>query len=124
VGTVVSATTLAALRVPVRPTAVPRNTVYRIRICANRDLSEVLHRLTEHDVQVLEIRRCAEPSRPGRRAAPAPSQETGDLPATAVGVVVPFRLRTRPSPSGAGPAPDGRSSREPGFDPGEDGSAG
>ena len=129
VGTVVSAATLASLRVPVRPTAVRRNTVYRIRILATRDISEVLHRLTEHDVQVLEIRRCTEPSRPERRAVPAPSPECGErevgvVPAPTDGVVVPFRRRTWLSGLGAGLGPDRRSSPSPGSDPGEGGSAG
>jgi hypothetical protein len=116
VGTVVSAATLATFRLPVRPTAVPRNTVYRIRVHTNRDLSELLHRLTEHDVQVLEIRRCAEPSRPSRPSRPvnAPPPETADLPAAADGVVLPFRERTRSVPTGA----------DPGFHPVDDDSAG
>jgi hypothetical protein len=113
VGTVVSAATLATFRLPVRPTAVPRNTVYRIRVHTNRDLSELLHRLTEHDVQVLEIRRCAEPSRPSRPVH-APPPETADIPAAADGVVLPFRERTRSLPTGA----------DPGFHPVDDGSAG
>jgi hypothetical protein len=111
VGTVVSAATLATFGVPVRPTAVPRRTVYRIRVHTNRDLSEVLHRLTEHDVQVLEIRRCAEPSRPSRPEHAA-RQETGDLAAATDGVVLPFRERTPAFPPGP---------RCPSFD---DGSAG
>ena len=111
VGTVVSAATLATFRIPVRPTAVPRNTVYRLRVHTNRDLSELLHRLTEHDVQVLEIRRCAEPSRP-RGPVHAPPEETWDLPEAADGVVLPFRERTRSFPT------------DPGLDPVDGGSAG
>ena len=61
VGTVVSEATLATFRVPVRRTDVRRQTVYRLRVPTDRDLSELLHRLTERDVQVLEIRRCPEP---------------------------------------------------------------
>jgi hypothetical protein len=117
VGTVVSAATLATLRVPVRPTLVPRNTVYRIRIAADRDLSEVLHRLIEHDVQLMDVRRCAEPSPPVRPAAPAPSQESGDLaPTDADGVVIPFPGSPRPSSSGAGSVRGRRSWVGPGID--------
>ena len=95
VGTVVNPATLATFRVPVRPTTVPRSTVYRFRVPADRDLSEVLHRLTERDVEVLEIRRCAEPR---RRTVPdwadvAPRED--DDPD---GVVVAFRARGIPTP--------------------------
>jgi hypothetical protein len=112
VGTLVSKAALATFRIHVRHVAVPRKTVYRFRVIADRDLSEVLDRLTDHDVEVLEIRQCAEPPRRERRAEPAarvaPPQETGETgePAEAgVGVILPFRARTGPSPSGAGPAP-------------------
>ena len=103
VGTVISPATLASLRVPVRPITVRRNTIYWIRVLASRDISEVLHRLTEHDVQVLEIRRRAEPSPSERRAVRPPSEEsvrpvTGDVPLPADGVVVPFRRRSSPTP--------------------------
>jgi hypothetical protein len=98
--------------------------VYRIRVRADRDLTDLLHRLTEHDVQVLEIRRWSPPSRPSRPAEQACPQELEDLPAPGTGVVVPFPVRTRPSPSGAGPALRCRSSRVAVFDPGDDGSAG
>ena len=104
VGTVVSPATLASLRVPVQPITVRRNTVYWIRVLASRDISEVLHRLTEHDVQVLEIRRRAEPSPSERRAARAPSPEIAvpaaeEPPAPADSVVVPFRRRPWATPA-------------------------
>ena len=115
VGTVLSRAALAAFHIRVTPTAIPRKTVYRFRIPADRDPSEVLHRLTEFDVQVLEIRRCfdAGPRDPGRdgprRGVPAP--EVGAPPAADAGVVVPFRARVhtpgfRPAPGG----PDGHGS--------------
>ena len=63
VETRLSPAALATFCVPVRPTDVPRNTVYRFRIPGDLDPYEVLHRLAEHDVQVLELRRCHEPSR-------------------------------------------------------------
>jgi hypothetical protein len=63
VGTLLSRAALATFRVPVRPTAVPRSTVFRFRIHTDRDLPDVLHRLTERDVQVLEIRRLPESTR-------------------------------------------------------------
>src|SRR6476661_7674899 len=100
VGTLLSRAAVAAFHVPVTPTAIPRNTVYRFRIPADRDPSEVLHRLTEFDVQVLEIRRCSDVGRrdrgqvsPGREAPPpeTPAPPVTTEPAgTAVGVVLPF----------------------------------
>jgi hypothetical protein len=110
VGTLVSKTALAMFRVPVKLTAVRRNTVYRFRVPADRDLSHVLHRLTERDVQVLEIRRCTEPRRRDREMPQvreqAPRQDVADPadpadPAeTADGVVVPFRARAGARPRG------------------------
>jgi hypothetical protein len=92
VGTRVSEATLAAFRVPVRPTVVPRNTVYRLRVPADRDLAEVLQLLTERDVQVLEIRRCTERRRPDRGSPQAEVGQPTEAPATG-GVVVPFPRR-------------------------------
>ena len=63
VATLLSQAALATFRVPVRPTAMPRDTVYRFLVPADRDAFEVLHRLIECDVEVLEIRRCLEPTR-------------------------------------------------------------
>jgi hypothetical protein len=110
VATLVSSAALATFRVAVRPTAVPRNTVYSFRVPADRDLSEVLDRLTERQIQVLEIRRCPEPR---RRRATAPSRQEAAREEAArqdaedvAGVVLPFR--------GATAAPPG----EPGRDPG------
>jgi hypothetical protein len=98
VGTVVSKAALATFRVPVRPTAVPRRMVYRFRVPADRDLSDVLHWLTERDVQVLQIRRCPEPPRRTRGTAPEgqeePPHQRGDPAASAGGVVVPFPAGT------------------------------
>ena len=103
VGTLVSDAALATFRVPVRRTAVRRNTVYRFRVPTDGDLSEVLHRLTERDVQVLEIRRCPEPRCRDRGTArteeQAPQQEIADAAETAGGIVVPFR-------AGGGPRGD------------------
>src|SRR6476661_9347798 len=101
VGTLLSRAAVAAFHVPVTPTAIPRNTVYRFRIPADRDPSEVLHRLTECDVQVLEIRRCSDVSRrdggqAGARRV-APPQEPPETPEPAVaaaGVVIPFPVET------------------------------
>ena len=94
VGTRVSEAMLAAFRIPVRPTVVPRSTVYRLRVPADRDLSEVLQLLTEREVQVLEIRRCAEHPRRAagqpRVAIPQPAEE----PDVTGGVVIPFPRRT------------------------------
>jgi hypothetical protein len=112
VGTVLSRAAIAAFHIRVTPTAVPRKTVYRFRIPADRDPSEVLHRLTEFDVQVLEIRRCFDVSSRdhGRdtsgRTGPLP--EAGEQPASDAGVVVPFRARVHTP--GFRPAPDGNGS--------------
>ena len=100
VRSLISKAALATFRIPVSSTAVPRNTVYRFRVPTDRDLSEVLHRLTERDVEVLEIRRCLEPRRRDRRAAQPrdePPRQEGlqpggtDRAAVASRVVVPFR---------------------------------
>jgi hypothetical protein len=95
VGTLVSRAALATFRIAVRPTAVPRSTVYRFRVRADHDLPEVLHRLTERHVEVLEIRQCPEPRSRDRGTGQVrpeePRQETGDAGAATDGVVVPFR---------------------------------
>ncbi|HEV7189382.1 MAG TPA: hypothetical protein VGN28_15935 [Blastococcus sp.] len=109
VSTLLSRAALAAFHIPVTTTAIPRNTVYRFRIPADRDPSEVLHRLTEFDVQVLEIRRCSDVGRrdrgqaPARQEAPPPRKaEPAETPApaettepvgTAAAVVLPFPVR-------------------------------
>jgi hypothetical protein len=108
VGTRLSQAAIATFRVPLTPTVVPRNTVYRLRVSADRDPTEVLQRLTEHNVQVLEIRRCAEPSPEdggtahGRADAPPPEArpETEEPPGTTSGVVIPFPVRIEPSAPG------------------------
>jgi hypothetical protein len=121
VGTVVSRAALATFRVAVRTTAVPRSTVYRFRVPADRDLSEVLNRLTERHVQVLEIRQCPEPRRrergTGQVRQEEPREEIEDDGAATDGVVVPFR--TGPCPPRADRAPRVRSSREPAPSPRE-----
>ena len=94
VGTRVSEATLAAFRIPLRPTVVPRNTVYRLRVPADRDLAEVLQLLTDSKVQVLEIRRCTEGSRPDRGSPEAEAVQPPDVVPTSGGVVVPFPRRT------------------------------
>jgi hypothetical protein len=128
VATLLSRAALATFRVPVRPTAMPRDTVYRFRVPADRDASELLHRMIECNVQVLEIRRCPQPSHRDRGTAQvrqeAPPPETGDPVATAVGVVIPFPVRTRPCPPGGDPAPGSCSSAQPGLDPDGGGSSG
>jgi hypothetical protein len=130
VGTVVSRAAIASFHVPVRSTAVPRHTILRIRVPADRDLYEVLHRLTEHDVQVLEIRRCPEPRGGDRGTAPArqdtprqdpprqqaPQEEPGAPDATTSGAVV------LPFPGGTGPR--GRASRGAAPEPPRGSSAG
>jgi hypothetical protein len=98
--TIVGPAVLATFRVPLRPTAVPRSSVYRFRIPADRDLTEVVQRLIERDVELIEIRRRPEPRRSRR-------------PAVSDGVVVPLRTATELPSAGADagpleePGPDG-----------------
>jgi hypothetical protein len=120
VATLLSRAALARFGVPVSTTAVPRSSVYRLRIPVDGDPSEVLNRLTECDVQILEIRRCPEPPRrdqepaQARRDPPPPGARDEDAD-TAVGVVIPFPRR-RGRRAGTGPVP--------GPDPGGNDSAG
>ena len=103
IGTLLSPAALAAFQVPVRPTSVPRNTVYRLRVTADHDLTDVVHRLIERDVELLEIRRGPEPPRRSRRQ---PAGDEIDVPGpddTGAGVVVPFRTGTGSSSAVAGP---------------------
>jgi hypothetical protein len=99
VETLVSKAALATFGVPVQPTTVLRNTVYRFRVPADRDLAQVLHLLTERDVQVLEIRQCSE-----RRDPPSPEagRDDGRSAAPVDAVVVPFRARPRSRRPGLG----------------------
>ncbi|MCU1671154.1 MAG: hypothetical protein JWP40_4081 [Blastococcus sp.] len=118
VRTLVSQEALATFRVPLRPTAVPRKTTYRLCVPADRDLSEVLNRLTELDVQVLEIRRCPEPRSPDRGAAPVRQEAARQAVSDPDGVVVAFRAAGGPRPTGTDPAPGARPTpRRPGPDP-------
>jgi hypothetical protein len=86
VGRHLTPATLATFPVAVVPQSVPRNTVHRLRVGADSDLAEIVRRLTERDVALIEIRRC--PDRPRwRRGAPQaepPAEVDGD------GVVVAF----------------------------------
>jgi hypothetical protein len=105
VGALVSKAALASFRIPLTPIAVPRNTVYRLRVPADRDLSDVLRRLIERDVQVVEIRRCPEPRRRDRRPAQVPAEPPEEqVPDPVGGVVIPFPAGAGPGPSGADPA--------------------
>jgi hypothetical protein len=100
VGTLVSAPLLAALRVPLGRIAVPRHRIHRLRLSADQDVPAVVRRLTERDIEIVEIRRCPAPPRrhdaavPDRPAAPLP--EPAGPPDAPDGVVVPFRRRLRP----------------------------
>ena len=90
VGTLVSQAALATFGVEVSPTAVPRDTVFRFRVPADRDLSDVIRQLTENRVQILEIR-CSEPPHGGPAEA-SPRAPAPDAPdAGPGGVVLPFR---------------------------------
>ncbi|MBB3084467.1 hypothetical protein [Geodermatophilus sabuli] len=118
VETLMNDAVLSTFRVPLRPTAVPRQTLYRFRVPATRDLSDVLDRLTEGDVQVVEIRRCADPPRRHRGAARAGQEGSVQHAAGATpaedGVVVPFRTVTRHGRWGDSIAPGRSSSVRPG----------
>jgi len=110
VATLLSRAALARFGVSVSTTVVPRSTVYRFRIPADGDPSEVLHRLTECDVQILEIRRCPEPRRRDQEPAqarrdPLPPKAEDDDADTAVGVVIPFPTRSEYRPGRIDPAP-------------------
>ena len=113
VGTVVSKAALATFPVPLRRIAVPRHTVYRFVIPADRDLSDVLDRLTQRNLVVLEIRRRSDTGRRDRGTPPGGAEASGqDGPAveTGRGVVVPFASRQWRRRSGAGRS-GGRSAR-------------
>jgi hypothetical protein len=107
IGTLLSPAALATFRVPVRPTSVPRNTVRRLRIPADRDLTDVVRRLIEQHVELLEIRRGPEPPRGGRRRPAADDREVPGPADTGAGVVVPLQAARSPRP--AAPGPDTRS---------------
>jgi hypothetical protein len=96
----VSKPALASFRIPLTPIVVPRSTVYRFRVPADRDLSDVLRRLTERDVQVVEIRRCAEPRRRVRRTASVHPEPPPQPEGSADCVVIPFPGEARDRPSG------------------------
>ncbi|MGY1802198.1 hypothetical protein ACI78T_02850 [Blastococcus sp. SYSU D00922] len=90
VGTLVSPAALATFGVAVSPTPVPRDTVYRFRIPADRDLADVIRQLTDSRVQILEIRRCPDPPSGPPPGAPAVPARREPAPPTR-GEVLPFR---------------------------------
>jgi hypothetical protein len=102
-----SPATVASFAVALRPTAVPRNTVRRLRVGADSDIAEVVRRLTERNVELLGIRRFRQdPQRPVEQPATwaVPPEDDGSS------VVVPL-----PMPRAAGPAlPDHRSGEDGG----------
>jgi hypothetical protein len=91
VATWLNEATLAAFRFPGSPAVTAICRTRRLRVPAGRDLPEVLERLTSHDVQVLEIRRCVEGRTPrvARSAEGAPTAEVSGAVESG-GVVVPF----------------------------------
>ncbi|MGY1707444.1 hypothetical protein ACI79C_23015 [Geodermatophilus sp. SYSU D00697] len=106
VGTLLSPAALATFRLPVRPSRVPRNTVRRLRVPGDRDLTDVVHRLVEGHVELLEIRRSPEPPRSGRRRRPGDEGEVPG-PADTGADVVPLRSArsARPPVPGRDPHP-------------------
>jgi hypothetical protein len=111
VATLLSKAALAAIRIPVSTTTIPRSSVFRIRVPGDRDPSELVHRLTERDVEILEIRRCPQPAPRDPRTADdrpdRPACASDDEAAPDGGVVIPFpsragSARRRPGPGSAG----------------------
>jgi hypothetical protein len=64
--------TLATFPVALTTTTVPRNRVRRLRVHADQDLADVVRRLTERRIQLLEIRRCPPPATPPPPASSRP----------------------------------------------------
>jgi hypothetical protein len=94
VRTRVSPAALARLRLTLAPTAVPRRMVYRLRIPADRDITEVVERLTVRGIQLLEVRKT-----PGRAATRHPATGAGAAPEQpCADVIAPFRTVAGPAP--------------------------
>jgi len=101
-----SPATLATFPVALMPTAVPRNTVHRLRVGADSDIAEIVGRLTECDVELLEIRRCP-PDPPGPpRSQPVTWTVPPEEDASDVVVTLPVR------PAAEGPLPAARGHRD------------
>jgi hypothetical protein len=66
---------VATFPVALTTTTVPRNRVHRLRVRADQDLADVVRRLTERRVQLLEIRRCPAPGAPRPPAGPRPDED-------------------------------------------------
>jgi hypothetical protein len=80
VRTRVSPAALARLRIAMTLTAVPRRTLHRLRVPADRDLTDVVRSFTERGVQILEVRRCPEPpSAPPRTVDDTQAPAGGEL---------------------------------------------
>lgn len=102
-----SPATLATFPVALTITAVPRNRVRRLRVPGDRDLADVVRRLTDRSVQLLEIRRCPAPDDAVRRPATprvvaSPGLGTTDLivfpsPPAATAAEPPAAARDRPA---------------------------
>jgi hypothetical protein len=88
VGRHLSPAMLATFPVALFPTAVPRKTVHRLRVGADSDIAEIVQRLTERDVQVLDIRRC--PERPRREPRQVAGWNVPVVEEAGRGVVVPL----------------------------------
>jgi hypothetical protein len=66
---------LARLGIALTPTAVPAKTVRRLRVPAERDITDVVRTLTERGVPVLGVRRSLERLRPRPRTVEQPTVE-------------------------------------------------
>jgi hypothetical protein len=94
---------LARLRIALTPITVPRNTVHRLRVPADRDLPQLVRQLTERGVELLEVRRCSTwPDAAHRSPGAVPA---GDEPLA--DVIAPFRPAAEPI-SGARRSPSRR----------------
>jgi hypothetical protein len=107
---------LARLRIALTPITIPRNTVHRLRVPADRDLPQLVRQLTERGVELLEVRRCSTWSDAAHRSPDA--AHTGDdvRDEPLADVIAPFRPAAEPL-SGARcapvPAAEGRPLRSP-----------
>ena len=97
----VSPATLATFPVRLTTTAVPGNRVHRLRIPADVDIADIVQRLNDGRVELIEIRRCAAARDvPPREAAPSSSDATSGevtvLPAPRPGVLPPSGAQAPP----------------------------
>lgn len=104
VGRRLSPATLATFPVALVPTPVPRNTVRRLRVGADRDIAEIVRTLTERDIALIDIRRSPQFPRPDpepRARWNVPSEDDGG---SAVVVPLPREAASDAAVEGTGTA--------------------